>query len=433
MKKINNFLEKNIEKILIIFLYLQPFLDIITAISIKKFDINLTIGSIVRLLFLVFCFIYLIFINKEHKKKNIFFLIIIGSYFIIYTGINFYYKDLTSTIYEVKNLLNTFYLPVVLIAFIEIFKQYKIEFNLKHLVIIFSIYIFSIIIADITNTSFLSYSHSKLGSIGWFLSANAIGNILSFLLPIVIYYLIYKKNKLFGSLLILSTLYVFATMGTKVPILSLGIILTTNFLYYFIKNVKEKKYKNISLLVSLFLIIIVSTILILPKTSFYKNIKIHMNYYKINSILEIFTDYDNINNLIFSERLTFLKNTNNAYKNASLPAKMFGIGYIENFNTTKESTKTIEIDYFEVFYRHGIVGFIIYFSVFIKFLYIVIKKALAKFNLINIEYLTSIILILLLSLFSGHILVTPAVSIFIAILFCIIIYGFNNDKRKIAK
>ena len=368
MKKINSFLEKNIEKILIIFLYFQPFLDIITAISIKKFNINLTIGSIVRLLFLVFCFIYLAFINKEHKKKNIFFLIIIGSYFIIYTGINFYYKDLTSTIYEIKNLLNTFYLPVVLIAFIEMFKQYKIKFNLKHLVIIFSIYIFSIIIADITNTSFLSYSHSKLGSIGWFLSANAIGNILSFLLPIVIYYLIYKKNKLFGSLLILSTLYVFATMGTKVPILSLGIILTTNFLYYFIKNVKEKKYKNISLLVSLFLIIIVSTILILPKTSFYKNIKIHMNYYKINNILEIFTDYDNINNLIFSERLTFLKNTNNAYKNASLPAKMFGIGYIENFNTTKESTKTIEIDYFEVFYRHGIVGFIIYFSVFIKFL-----------------------------------------------------------------
>ena len=82
MKKINNFLEKNIEKILIIFLYLQPFLDIITAISIKKFDINLTIGSIVRLLFLVFCFIYLAFINKEHKKKNIFFLIIIIYYFI---------------------------------------------------------------------------------------------------------------------------------------------------------------------------------------------------------------------------------------------------------------------------------------------------------------------------------------------------------------
>lgn len=433
MKKINNFLEKNIEKILIIFLYLQPFLDIITAISIKKFDINLTIGSIVRLLFLVFCFIYLVFINKEHKKKNIFFLIIIGSYFIIYTGINFYYKDLTSTIYEVKNLLNTFYLPVVLIAFIEIFKQYKIKFNLKHLVIIFSIYIFSIIIADITNTSFLSYSHSKLGSIGWFLSANAIGNILSFLLPIIIYHLIYKKNKLFGSLLILSTLYVFATMGTKVPILSLGIILTTNFLYYFIKSIKEKKYKNISLLISLFLIIIVSTILILPKTSFYKNIKIHMNYYKINNILEIFTDYDNINNLIFSERLTFLKNTNNSYKNAPIPAKVFGIGYIENFNTAKESTKTIEIDYFEVFYRHGIVGFIIYFSVFIKFLYIVIKKALAKFTLINTEYLTSIILILLLSLFSGHILVTPAVSIFIAILFCIIIYEFNDDKRKIAK
>ena len=155
-----------------------------------------------------------------------------------------------------------------------------------------------------------------------------------------------------------------------------------------------------------------------------------MNFYRINSISEVFSSYDNINNLIFSERLTFLKNTNNSYKNSHLLEKNFGIGYIQNYKTKNESTKTIEMDYFEVFYRHGIIGFIIYFGIFIKILIKAFKKIIMNFNLLNTEYLTSLFLILLLAIFSGHILVTPSVSIFIVIVFMLIFYGFNIDSKK---
>ena len=64
MKKINNFLDKNIEKILLIYLMLQPFLDVIAAISLNHFHINNMISSILRLLFLVFCVYYLLVLNK---------------------------------------------------------------------------------------------------------------------------------------------------------------------------------------------------------------------------------------------------------------------------------------------------------------------------------------------------------------------------------
>ena len=427
MKKINSFITTNIEKIITVFIFLQPILDVLTAISIKKFNINLTIGSITRVIFLLFCIYYLVFLSKNYKKKNIIFLLLLGIYFTSFTIITLVYKDINILPYEIKNTLNTFYLPITLISFLEIFKEHKIKFKLKNIIITFSLYLIFIIIPAITNTSFLSYSHSKLGTVGWFLSANAVGNILSFLLPLVIWYLIkICKNTFIKIIIFITTLYVFINMGTKVPILSLMIIAITNIIYFLILNIKKKNYKIVSISIIAVIMTSIITIILIPKTTFYKNLEIHRKYLGIDNYTEILTNYDHINNFIFSERLTFLSNTHESFKNSHLPEKILGIGYIENYNTPKESTKTIEIDYVEIFYRQGIVGTILYFFVFVKVLIITLKKITNKFNLLNIEYATSIILILLLSLFSGHILVTPAVSIYISLLLVIIINGFKE-------
>ena len=427
MKKINSFIIKHIEKIITIFIFLQPILDVLTAISIKKFNINLTIGSITRVIFLLFCVYYLVFLSKNYKKRNIIFLLLLGIYFTSFTIITLIYKDINILPYELKNTLNTFYLPITLISFLEIFKEHKIKFKLKNIIIVFGIYLLFIIIPAITNSSFLSYSHSKLGTVGWFLSANAVGNILSFLLPLVIWYLIkICKNNFIKIVVLISTLYVFINMGTKVPILSLIIIVITNVIYFLIINIKNKKYPLVLSCLIVVIISFIASIFLIPKTAFYKNLEIHKDFLGIDSYSEILTSYDNINNFIFSERLTFLENTNYSYKNSHLSEKILGIGYIENYGTPKESTKTIEIDYCEIFYRHGIVGTILYFFIFIKILVTTLKKVISKFNLLNLEYFTSIILILLLSLFSGHILVTPAVSIYISLLFVIIINRFKE-------
>ena len=427
MKKFNNLIIKYLEKIITAFIFLQPILDVLTAVSIKKFNINLTIGSITRIIFLLFCIYYLIFLSKNYKKKNIIFLLLLGIYFTSFTIITLIYKDISILPYELKNTLNTFYLPITLITLLEIFKENKVEFKLKNLIITFNIYLIFIIIPALTNTSFLSYSHSKLGTVGWFLSANAVGNILSFLLPLIIWYLIKLcKNNLVKTIILISTLYVFINMGTKVPILSLLIIAITNIIYFLFLNIKKKNYKIVSISIVGVILSSIIAIIIIPKTTFYKNLEIHRKYLGIDSYTEILTSYDHINNFIFSERLTFLSNTHKSYKDSHLSEKILGIGYVENYNTRKESTKTIEIDYCEIFYRHGIVGTILYFCIFINILVVAIKNIISKFNLLNLEYFTSIILILLLSLFSGHILVTPAVSIYISLLFSIIINDFKE-------
>ena len=233
MKKINNFYKKNILKIINIFIILQPILDVVTAISINYFHKNITIGAIVRTLFLTFNVFYILFLDTtKNKKKNRIFLILFLIYLLFFSLIQLTNKDLNAYLYEIKNTINTFYLPIITISLLDAFSQYNIKFKSKTLLTTYLLYIFLVIFPNMTNTSFLSYSHSKLGNVGWFISANAVGNILSILLPIIFIYI--KKlntNLLIKFVIAASTLYVFASMGTKVPILSLCIFL---LLYIFL-------------------------------------------------------------------------------------------------------------------------------------------------------------------------------------------------------
>ncbi len=427
MKKLNNLIEKNISKIILIFLFIQPFLDILTSICLNCFKIETTISSIVRLIFMIFCIYYLLILDKTtNKKRNIIFLILFLIYMIFYSISVLYFKDINAFTYEIKNTLNTFYLPITLISFIDIFKQYKIEIDFKKIIYLISIYIILVLVPNIFNIGFNSYAHSKLGKVGWFLSANAVGNILSIYTPLVIYYLLKSKTNIYLKIFLgISCLYVFLSMGTKVPILSLLICLIVNLIIYIIYLIKIKNIKNILLTVSIFIIITISSIVVVPKTSFYKNIQIHKNYLHINSYTEVLTDYKLMDHFIFSQRLTFLNNTHKNYSKSTIYEKLIGIGYIENYMTDKVSIKTIEIDYFEILYRNGILGFILYFYIFIIYLIESIKSLKEK-NLINKEYKLSIFLVLILSLFSGHILVTPMVSIFVALLFTMIIYKIKE-------
>lgn len=421
VNKLKNFYKKYQKNILIFFILSQPLLDVFTAVSVRMLDSYITIGSTIRFIFLLYSLVYLFFINEtKYKKESIFYTLGIIIYLIIFGVIIIIQKDFNAFPYEIKNAVNTFYFPIILIALLNMFKQYKEDFNLKNFTILYIIYLVFIIVPNITNTSFLSYYHSKEGYIGWFLSANAVGSILSMILPIIIFnFTRDKKNIIFKILFLLATIYVFLNIGTKVPILSLMILVISLFIYCLIKFIMNKNFTKLIVLCSILIVGIISSIIIVPKTPFYRNLEIHREYLGIDSYFEVFTDYKLLDHFIFSQRLTFLKNTNNNYIKSSTIEKIFGIGYIENYKEENESLKTIEMDYFEVFYRHGIIGFVIFFSLFFSFIYNVIKKIIDNFNFYNFMSLISIILILLLALFSGHILVASTVSVFVSLLISI--------------
>ena len=67
-------IKENLSKYLSIFLILQPVLDMLTGICLHIFHLNITLGIIIRLLFLAFIGYIIIFIYKK-KKPLIYYII----------------------------------------------------------------------------------------------------------------------------------------------------------------------------------------------------------------------------------------------------------------------------------------------------------------------------------------------------------------------
>ena len=416
MKKILN----NFDKIFLIFLYLQPFLDVTTGILLH-FGYNITISSIIRLGFMFLCIIYLLF-NVKEKKTNIY-LSCLFLYFILFTITILITKDTTILTYEIKNLLTTYYFVIMLLTLLNVYK--KKSFNVNNIIILYCIYLIFVFIPNVLGLGFDSYWHSKEGQIGWFVSANVVGSILSIILPLILISI--KKIDIKLVIITLINVYVIFSIGTKVPVLSFILIIIINFIYYVTSIIKKREYKKIAIIIMPIILLFMISILIFPKTSFYKNLQIHINYLEKKDNGKITTNHF-IDHFIFSQRLTFEEKTRNAYNNSSLLEKIFGIGYIENYSTDKVRLKTIEIDYFDIFYRHGIVGFILFFTPIIYILKTILKRLkLDNYKSLNITL--SICLILLLALFQGHIFITPANSIYVALILAVTYQNSLKLKR----
>ncbi|MBR5663044.1 MAG: O-antigen ligase family protein [Bacilli bacterium] len=423
LKRMNNFINKYLSKIIVGFIFIQPILDLLSSLEINVLHIGLSMGSIVRFIFMLLCIYYVLFISKEKKYKYVVISILV--YIFLFMGTILYFKGFNIISYEMRNCLYTYFLPVILIALYLIFKNKAVNIKLNHIFILYIIYLIFILIPNLTHTGFDSYWQSKVGSTGWFYSANSLGNFISIIMPFIFYYLIKSKINIFlKGLVIVSSLYVFVSIGTKVPVIGFLLCLLVHFIYYIINSIKSKKYKLLYVSLITFIVGVILSIIVVPKTSFYKNLEIHRKFLGVNHYYEVFTDYKLVDHFIFSQRLTFLKNSNNNFKDVSITEKALGMGYIENYSTDKMSDKTIEMDYFEVFYRHGLIGCIIFYLVFIPFIVTFFKTKQDK-SLLNIEFKLSIVLILLLSLFSGHVLVTPSISIFVALIINIFI---NRDN-----
>ena len=104
-----------------------------------------------------------------------------------------------------------------------------------------------------------------------------------------------------------------------------------------------------------------------------------------------------INKVLFNDRITFLDNNFNVFIKKDILSYLFG----------SSLPKLVEIDIFDILFNYGIIGFII-FSIYLFKI---------KYRKLDKIYKFSFILIMLISLTSGHILIYPNVSIYIALLF----------------
>ena len=386
-------MKKIIDKIIIIFLFIQPLLDVLTSIQIRYNFLSVYISSIIRVLFMLFVLIYMIIYKYDLKI-----IILLFIYGIIELG----YLYFGSSISLLFNVIRIFYLPVMILFF----SKYDIKINKKYILIIYLMYLLLLLIPTVCGFSFDIYTGAddKKGFIGLFYGGNELSGILLGMLPIILIYLKDIKKIYLRVIYYVLIVATFILVSTKTLFLG-GILVLLVFLYRYIKNKRIKNKKGIILsIVGVLLLVLI----ILPYTPVMNNIKITLNYYGINEPKDVFSLYA-LDNVIFSRRLSYADNLFNEYSNSSIQNRLLGLSTV---NTIKDS----EIDLVDIFVTIGLIGIIIY---------VFIMTYLIRHEKMKFEYKFSLILFIVMSLFSGHILIKPAVSIYMGL-----IYNLNREESK---
>ena len=378
---------------LIYLLYLFPIIDFVTSYFAWQ-NINIGIGSIIKGLFLVIITIYL-FIKNDKKKLISCFLI----YLIIVLG---YLLISENSLKEYLNVIfRTFFFPMVLIFFSD-YKDEKI--NDMFLVRIFYMYLLLLIIPKIFGIghNISEIYPNKEAYLSFFYSGNELSATLLCLMPISLNH-IFKCHSILTKI-ILFALITWGLILLKTKALVGGFIIITIYLIFKSKQKVSKKLlaTPIFLLVGLLLAL-----------GLVKNFNTAVDYYDIK--LENTISIKFVDKVLLSSRITYLDSLNQVYLKSNVDKKIFGLG-----NLSENNLKDVEMDFFDIFYTIGILGFTIYLILFIYGLRHIKIKGIYAFGF----YLT-----ILISFITGHILRSPMPSIWLATL--VIASQNKSDKKKI--
>ena len=412
-----------------VFLLIQPILDLVTSLMVRFTNLSLTIGMVVRGLFLFIMVIYLLFVNKSiHRKKSIIYLGILCIFSILYliTKDGIFTLGFLKT--EVIYLFKYMYFPITALCLINAFDELQIkkEKIFKVCIIEAIIYSILIILPEITNTAFSSYIDNNEGTVGWFYAANEIGAIMVALFPFL-YYLLFERESVVKIALTFTIVILTMTLlGTKTSFLGM---LITEILYtlYFLFNYKKNRAYGLKWSI----IIIIISFGLIPNIHAVKNLQ---NAIAESSHIKEEAKEDNekenkkytssspsvqrIIKVALSGRDKFFYNTLEIYDNANIDDKLLGIGFVNrNEINNKKIEKLIEIDPLDVFFHYGIIGFIILFIPLIYIVYRTLKSIFKnKFGLSFFKFTNIYVIgiITMISMIAGHVYSSPAVSIYVS-------------------
>lgn len=427
MKKIN------FNKIFTTFILIQPILDILTSLFVRNISSNLTVGIFARIIFMTITVIYsLIASNKKYKTKLLVYYILLLIYSIFYSIICYSTTGTTMILVELKGLLKTLYLPVILIAIFVLYKSGKIQLNTQYLNYALFGYCIVIVLAKYFNIGYASYVFGdKSGTVGLFFAANEIGSILAILAPFLLMLNVNSNYILTYVLLVCSVL----ELGTKVPFLAFTLLLILNIILTIYNIIVLKKISYSKNILVTFISVIFIT-LIIGYTPIGENLNINFiekfknsnNIISQNIIEETLEEHsdkisdseDLLDEDVISDRGSFFKTNFQEYMDSNLGEKLMGTSYLTYDNNEIEEKKLVEMDFFDIFINHGVIGFILILGPLLTLTIYIIYKNIRNFKSIlkdpnRLMYFYSYFIGLAISFISGHVLTAPAVSIFVII------------------
>lgn len=370
------------EYLIIIFLLLGPILDVTSFLG-------LPVSLLLRGLFLVGITFHLM-INKQELKILI---PLLTFSFILFLYQILYLKF--GVLSSASAVLKFLYLPVSVVYFKNY--EFKIE-KAKILGIILMTYIGIFLLSyvfDIGADAYLE-TDGKSGFKGLFSSINEFSAIIVCLLPIVTTYL--KKNKKFIQMILLIVLALLCSLLIGTKILMGGILFTILYLLWQEKNnlfFRRTKKQKI-LIITASIVVIIAGCFLFTKTRTYQNMMVQQDFFQVENVFSL----EFVNRVVYNDRLTFLHDNFDYYKNQNIIKILFGIG-LDDYNI-----KMVEIDIFDIIFRYGIIGIIVFVGSIASGLRLKKTKPEDKISLL---------LLVIISLTSGHVLIYPAACIYFAV------------------
>lgn len=245
------------------------------------------------------------------------------------------------------------------------------------------------------------------------------------LAPICFATFISQKFNIFNAILCALTIFAMLEIGTKVACISTIALLILAIIISLIKLIRKEQKGFYKQFISLILIGLL-TFLFIGNTPGGKNLNIKPIFFNDTKLTVEKTENKKqepnkkkpttiTTTSLLSGRNKFFKNTLKKYNESTVLDKSLGMGYISPNKNVLQESKLVEIDYFDIFFCHGIVGTLIYIIPLAALIFISLKRFFIKFvtNIKNYPLIFMIYSILIgfgIALTAGHVFTAPAVS-----------------------
>lgn len=452
-------------KIILIFVLLQPFLDILSRAAIKGFIPN--ISTFVKPLFAFLMAAYLLICYHPKRNKWLLYILVFGLFTLIHLFILLMLlTDISVILHEFRFIINIFYMVSLFVSLYTLYyysndKEDMLRKIKNTIFYTFLLYFVLYLVAILSNTSGLTYEYSdkyKLGYKGWYDSGQILGHAFSILFPIILYNILKPKNKKILRVLFMAlALVCVSLLGTKVPYFITLIVLILYLVIVLFIKVFNKEFVRNWFNVGLVLLSILALLLtykytpVCHNTNINKqNLKIDISEYDIGSISgsnqmvsidELLKKYKGENtrylekyynwseesseyleDLYYAGKIhpsdTRAKQFFYSYKKYMLSDflyKLFGIGYLN-----QDSMLAIERDFFMALFNFGIIGFLLFLFVpvkeFIKSMLFILRN-LSIVDLETYMLFMGVGIFFCISMYAGYTFIYTNFSIFLALLF----------------
>ena len=437
-------------KIIEWFILLQPVVDFLTSLSVRFVTFPLTFGIVVRVIFTGLMCFYLVFFYKEKSKRILVgYLLAVVAYGVLFIGFQVATAGTGVLVENAKMFFKTFYFLFVLVFFFARYKETGYLISDKLLAVVFAEYTLSIFLSAVTNTSFVSYEFAT-GYVGWFYAANEVGAIVAVLGPVALLFA-FETKKLWAKLS-LGFLFCFSAVyiGTKVPyyaaIGALGLLMVM----YIAKILRTKK--GMEFMVQGAAVMFSLILLYQLNSPMKQNSSVFMGEHFDSHVTDVLdpdeedpdhldendpngkkpTKFSLVLNWFLSDRLYYAENAINSYAEAGPAHKLIGLG---NHFQLRDGRTLIEMDFLALLINNGLIGLTLYcipIAYFAVVCIVMLFKNIKYFFRMRREMLYTYVVLIGMggALVAGHVLVAPAVSVYVALLIIKLYASFKEEKYK---